>query len=412
MALIVLAAFEDDLITHIADGRKGASGGTDLVRLNMENLRPLDHPISFGDLVASVPARFKEPLQRRLSDGGLLPPKTFRAVVDVLTQMDSSLAERLARFSERRAQALANLTSVQRSNLAVQKETLSLALSIAGLPREAVLAWSPGDTPTGTSPRSFLEGMPQIRVREDAMLLADFDSVPGFAAVTSTTQYSAKTFEDNPDNPTIRLTVIMANRLPLEEQTGADLIYFNETYRAFVMVQYKAMDERGDDGPEFRWQDGDQLAIEIQRMDDLLAELSKIAPDNDPDGYRLNSGPFFLKFCSRMVFNPDDKGLFPGIYLPLDLWKGLSTSGRLKGPKDGNLLSYANVGRRLSNTEFSGLVANAWVGTTIAQSALLERVIRGVLETGKTVTYAVKRRLPDIAIGSEEAEPIPLPVEA
>jgi len=38
--------------------------------------------------------------------------------------------------------------------------------------------------------------------------------------------------------------VIMANRLPLEEQTGADLIYFNEAYSAFVLVQYKAMEKR------------------------------------------------------------------------------------------------------------------------------------------------------------------------
>ena len=42
------------------------------------------------------------------------------------------------------------------------------------------------------------------------------------------------------ENPTDRrqaLTVIMANRTPLEEQTGADLIYYNETYGAFVLVQ-------------------------------------------------------------------------------------------------------------------------------------------------------------------------------
>jgi hypothetical protein len=44
---------------------------------------------------------------------------------------------------------------------------------------------------------------------------------------------------------------------PVEEQTGADLIYYNETYSAFVLVQYKAM-EQAKGGAEFRWRDGDR----------------------------------------------------------------------------------------------------------------------------------------------------------
>ena len=220
------------------------------------------------------------------------------------------------------------------------------------------------------------------------MIIKDFTSVPEFEAVREATNVAAMTFENATDRSQ-KLTVIMANRLPLEEQTGADLIYYNEAYRAFVLVQYKAM-EKSESGAEFRWQDGDQCTKEIARMDALLAELAKCATDNVPDGFRLCSNPFFLKFCSRIVFNPDDKGLFSGIYLPLDLWKSLHGSGQLKGPQGGNVLSFENVGRKLSNTEFVGLVANSWVGTTIPQSAELERVIRAVLETGRTVTFAVK----------------------
>jgi hypothetical protein len=71
--------------------------------------------------------------------------------------------------------------------------------------------------------------------------------------------------------------------------------------------------------------------------------------------------------------------------VPLDLWKVLNASGRLKGPKGGNALSYENVGRRLNNSEFVTLAANSWVGTTVAQSAALEGLIRSVLQSGKTV---------------------------
>src|SRR5262249_39643508 len=117
-----------------------------------------------------------------------------------------------------------------------------------------------------------------------------------------------------------------------------------------------------------------------------------------------SSNPFFLKFCPRIVFNPDDKGLFKGIYVPLDLWKALEAGGRLKGQRGGNVLSYTNVGRRLNNSEFVTLVANSWVGTTIGQSAALEGVIRAVLESGKTVTFAVKRKVAVADADEDEAE--------
>jgi hypothetical protein len=181
----------------------------------------------------------------------------------------------------------------------------------------------------------------------------------------------------------------MANRLRLEEQTGADLIYYNETFQSFVMVQYKAM-ERSDDGPVFRWQAGDKLEEEIARMDNLRIELDKVPPDLTPRSFRLNENPFFLKLCPKVVFNPDDKGLFLGMYLPVELWRSLANDDVTVGKRDGRLLTYQNVGRRLTNTEFITLVSNAWVGTTIPQSSLLQSVIEDVIRTGKTATFAVK----------------------
>ncbi|MGY4298882.1 hypothetical protein ACVWXN_006977 [Bradyrhizobium sp. i1.4.4] len=38
----------------------------------------------------------------------------------------------------------------------------------------------------------------------------------------------------------IAVTVILANRTPLKEQTGADLIYYDETYSAFVLVVHQS----------------------------------------------------------------------------------------------------------------------------------------------------------------------------
>jgi hypothetical protein len=235
------------------------------------------------------------------------------------------------------------------------------------------------------------------------MISADFAALPGFAAIREAPHIAARTFESETDSR-VRVTVVMANRLPLEQQTGADLIYYNETYRSFVLVQYKAF-ESGADELEFRWTDDDQFASELKRMDDLLEELNKIEADTDPDGFRFSSNPFFLKFCSRIVFNPDDRGMFPGMYLPHGLWKALAASERLRGSRGGNLLTYTNVGRRLSGPEFTHLVASSWVGTTITQSQSLEAVIRTVLESGRTVTFAIKRSPPPDPASAEVTVP-------
>lgn len=64
------------------------------------------------------------------------------------------------------------------------------------------------------------------------------------------------------------------------------------------------------------------------------------------------------------------------------------------GTRGRRVVSYRNVGRHLDNSAFVRLVADAWVGTTIEQSGVLERIIREVLETGCTVTFAVKSDRP------------------
>jgi hypothetical protein len=381
--LVVFACFDDGAITHIADGRKGASAGTGLVRLNMTSLEPLAKPVTFRTLLSRCAPRVRVHLKRTLSTGGKLPPKSLGAVIDTLIDIEPGLSARLARFSERRAALLGRLTRTELTNFAIQKETLATALEIAQIGTDQLLAW----TPTDVKQRSFLEGLPQSYVREDAMLATDFSTLPGFEAI-ATLPFAARVFQDR-WNPEIRLTVVMANRLPLEEQTGADLIYYNETFHSFVMVQYKAMDE-GSDGPAFRWKPKDQLADEIARMDELLGALQTQPEDRSPGSFRLHTNPFFLKLCPRILFNPDDKGLFKGMYLPLDLWKSLAADPATQGPRGGRFVSYSNVGRRLTNSEFVTLVADAWVGTTVPQSSMLEKVIRSVLETKKTVTIAVK----------------------
>ena len=97
------------------------------------------------------------------------------------------------------------------------------------------------------------------------MVINDLGTFPGFETVRQT-QHATAVFT----NDHVSLTVVMANRLPLEKQLGADLIYRNETYRSFVIVQYKAMEHEAGTA-RFRLPN-DQLEKELKRMEELWTE--------------------------------------------------------------------------------------------------------------------------------------------
>lgn len=383
-------------ITHIGLGRRGSRAGTGLRRLNIDRVEKLAEPWSVQKIINRLPKRNAAPVRKRFESGGLLTDKGFAAVIEVLLQFSPHASALLDRFSQARTDRIKRLSDKTKDNLAQQKEALLTALSISGLSRDAVQEWSP---PNGT-PVSFLEGLPAARLREDPMVVHDLMHLPGFDLI-KTYPYNAAVFES--DATSERLTVILANRLPLEEQTGTDLIYFNETFQSFVMVQYKAMErEDGTNGiPQavFRLPNA-QLAEEITRMDSLLATIQACPANTSHDGFRLTENPFFLKLCSRLVFNPDDIGLVPGMYLPLDYWKLLVQSPGIPGPRGGLRVTFENVGRHFDNSSFTTIVSKAWVGTTPSQSDVLKEVIRQTLETGKAVAIAVKpKKLADADTG-------------
>lgn len=371
-------------ITHIATSRRGGNAGTYLRTLKLVEVDELEQSVLVSQVEKLLPKRNLRTVARCFSEGGMLTERGFAAVVAVFEQLIPDASKILNRYSGERTRRIGRLSHEARKGLAYQKETVLTALAIAEIGREPLQHWTPPSDP----PVSFLDGLPSARLREDPMVVHDLMRLPGFDLL-KTLPYTAAVFEAE----TERLTVILANRLPLEEQTGADLIYFNEAFQSFVMVQYKAMErdrnEHGIGSAAFRLPNR-QLAAEIARMDKLSATLRRCKPSTTHHGYRMTDNPFFLKLCPRIVFNPDDIGLVPGMYLPLDYWKALQKSPHLKGSRGGKRVMFENVGRHLDNSAFVTVVSKAWVGTTPSQSGVLKDAIRETLRTGRTVAIAVK----------------------
>lgn len=370
-------------LIHLALGRRGMRSGTDLRRLNLEDAEPVVPPIQVQRILRAVPGRTRASIKRRMANGGLLTQVGFEAVMEAVRQLAPDSASILNRFSRERYERIARLTPRTLQALAYQKEAVLTALSLADIDRDPVQEWTPTESPAP----SFLDGLPNARLREDPMVVHDLRLLPGFEVVRHL-PYSAAVFESGRE----RVTIVLANRLPLEEQTGSDLIYFNETYQSFVMVQYKAMDRDSEGEAGFRLPD-QQLAEEIARMDRLLGQLRGCEPSTSHDGFRLTDNPFFLKMCPRLVFDPDNVSLIPGMYLPLEYWRLVEKRPEIVGLRGGRRVTYGNVGRYFDNSGFVSVVAKAWVGTTPNQSAILAVAIRETLKTGRAVAIAVRPRL-------------------
>lgn len=383
-------------ITHLADASRGVRAGEQQRRLNLRCVEELK-PLALSDIRSGLPTKLVNAFDKQVQRTGLVSPKVFDAMIERLTTLRPETTSILGQFSQARRRRLLALPRVASDNLALQKEAVATALSIAGISRDELTGWDYDEAlGTGTARPvfpSFIAGLPKVRLREDQMLAHDLATFPGYQAL-ATSGVAATAFS----NGTHDLTVILANRLPLENQTGADLIYYNRTFRCFLMVQYKAMELESevDDVDEdmlvrealYRFPDK-QLTEELERMDELLAAFKHHATDNSVDGFRLTTNPFFLKVCPRLRFDADDAGMSKGMYLPLDYWKLLSEHPSMLGPKGGKRLMYSNVRRYMDNTQFATVVAGGWVGTNMEQAAFLEQVIAKVLESGKAAVVAI-----------------------
>ena len=382
-ALICFIVNSNGDITHVGQGKRGFRAATAMRRLNVYDITALTTGLSSSKIIDAVPSRVRHWVSKKFEGGGLLSPKSFEHVVDVVTRIAPETGPLLDRFSRIARERLARLSEAKKTALAYQKESVATALFVSDMDRSSLADWA---IKTESEPKSFLDGLSEARLLEDSMIVQDMQNVPGYEYIRTIPNASAAFFKDEDTT----LAVILANRQQLERQTGTDLIYYNETFKAFIMVQYKAMERHGEEGAIFRYPQN-QLSIEIQRMDTLLATLRQAELSISRDNFRFSDNPFFLKFCPRLQFDPYNTGLTTGMYLPLGYWKMIEEDADMCGAQGGKRLTYSNVGRYLDNSAFGMLVSRAWVGTSAPQSSLLEDWIREIIEHGRAVTFAVKK---------------------
>ena len=157
----------------------------------------------------------------------------------------------------------------------------------------------------------------RVSILEDAVVEHDARHVPGYILAGSDLTGHA-TFLRNSE----KLEVYTANRRPLEQTFGVDLIYLNLIRQNIVMLQYKML-ERNETlgGKDWIYRPDDRLESEIERMRRFQQEHSPNSHE-----YRLNPEVFYLKFVKR-----DSVSKNASITMPIDHFERLRKTPRAEG---------------------------------------------------------------------------------
>ena len=142
-----------------------------------------------------------------------------------------------------------------------------------------------------------------------------------------------------------------ANKQPLEQLFGVDLIYLNETRRSIVMVQYKMMEPLERTRRQIATALGtitqaDEAEWVVPIDDQMRDEMARMAQFDRPAGpvgsYRMSPSPFFFKLVRRYGSTGG-----AGILLSLGHLRQLLTEGQLTGPRGGLRIAYSELQRPL-----------------------------------------------------------------
>lgn len=394
---LALLSFEEGEFNYISLARKGRRVATSKNRVEFSSLVDLDHL-----QVEAVQKHIRTDLVRHFvrsssGVGGAVPSGTWNAVIKALLIERPAIEGELHRLESLAKYAGVTLRGGPTELLLQEREALGISLDIfsggTSLRKKVLGEWAPDEDavedlneelmtakmvrPSQRS-SSFLSGISERYFQEESTIQHDLFSWDG-APVEHLSGVSV--FEQGRR----RLEVIYANRNALEKTLGVDLIYFNDTYNSFVLVQYKLMYESGN---EYIYRPDKQLSKELERMEHVHKLYPVDAEITSGDEYRLSDDPFLLKLVPNRGLSPSSGDLIKGMYLPRPYVKFLLGPNGPVGPQGGQVISYQNAPRYLSNTEFSRNVNAGRIGSCGNMSSAIHKIVRSYFETGRAVIVA------------------------
>lgn len=379
--------FEPGFITHWALARKGKMVATSKTRVQLSQI--VQTRISISAIENLLGAQLRSHLVRATSGaGGRVPAETWIGLKNAVHQLDVGSFAALERLKALRDQSHEKITLAGFEVVAEQRDAVGIALdafdATGGLRRETLKGWAAPQTQTLAS---FLDGLAGIRTIEDHLIARDAAVFPGTQAVRHTVLGAVFGAGGQ------KLEVFNVNRTPIEKSLGVDLLYWNEYFDAWTLVQYKMM-ERGpsSDRGEPAYRPDDAFDEALQKMD----SFRKKSPDEwtsprKSTEYRLCGDGFYFKLCSRVQLEVLSEALLPGMYLPRQFVVAALEESSVQGPRGGRLITFENTGRHINNTIFASLLRDGWIGTRGVSSFAIAKIMHESLAAHKAVVIARAR---------------------
>lgn len=306
---VALLGFTESTIDYIALAKKGNRVVTSKNRVEFSGIVALD-AISLEKIESHLNKSIRNYfIKASRGSGGVIPLATWEALILAIKAERPSLSDEIDRLLSLRRYSGLRLNGEAAELLVQEREALGISLDIfsgSNQLRERVLSeWAPVENAVSkvdevkgvatlsnlqTGRSSFLSGISERHQQEESTLQHDLYNWPG---MTPFHESGVSVFKQG----NRQLEVIYANRNSLEHTLGVDLIYYNERYEMFNLVQYKLMREEGE---AMLYRPDLQLATELERMDNFYNSNRTAGPIQSHEHFRFSDDGFMMKLvpCS------------------------------------------------------------------------------------------------------------------
>jgi hypothetical protein len=395
---IAIFGFSEGTIDYISLARKGNIVVTAKQRVEFSSIVSLE-ALSVIELEGKLNTNVRRYFIKSTKGvGGTFPEGTWDALVTAIKEARPHLVDEIDRLLSLQKYSGVRLFGHSADVLAQEREAIGISLDIftgSGDLRKRVLSeWAPDEhsvtldenQETGTialangKTSTFMSGLSSRFVLEESAIQHDLFSWPG---MSPSHQSGTSVFEQG----NRRLEVVYANRNPLEHTLGVDLIYYNEAFGLFSLVQYKLMRE---EGQEMVYRPDANISEELARMDHFYQTYRSEKPIQAHEEFRLNDDGFVIKFVPNKGIQAASGELSKGMYCSRKYMEFLLGPQGPKGDKGGRRITFKSAPRYLTNTQFADSVHSGWMGSNGVQSETIKQLIRAYYESGRAVLLSVE----------------------
>ncbi|MBF6228247.1 hypothetical protein IU470_24455 [Nocardia abscessus] len=351
-------------------------------KLRILHITLLEHRVQLGELLDQLDARHR----RHLISEGQQTEATGRALLATLMRLRPE-AQRVVSYINAATDGFRIRPESKAEHALAEERDATLAVArMAGMAIPQLARWDPPaeELSDDVPPPAYLGLLHAAATQtesaesaalEDHLINRDTERLVGWLG-EDTGHVAWRQFQQHGQ----RLFIGNANRAPAERISGTDIIYYHDTRKSLVLVQYKKLNSRRNG---YYYPNSDRgLAKELTRLravDRYAAHFRR--PSDD---HRLCPNPSWIKLCPPESVIPQADVMVPGMYFSRQHFEQLRSDPRMQDGRGGAVrFGYANVPSYLDNTMFTRLVETGMIGTTGVSTELVRWQITRSIKQGR-----------------------------